>query len=390
MSIEQIAPYLNEIRAFRHDIHQYPELGFEETRTSGIVAQALRDWGYEVETGIGKTGVVGRLRNGSGSKSIGLRADMDALPIEEKSGALWQSKKLGVMHACGHDGHTAMLLGAAHYLADTRNFSGTLNVIFQPAEEGLGGAVAMMKDGLFDRYPCDAIFGMHNMPGIPQGHVVFRKGPFMASSDYVTVTLRGAGGHGALPHKATDSIVAASAIVMAVQTIVSRNTDPLDMSVITVGAIHGGEANNVIPDEVRLELSVRSLSPSTRAMLEQRLREVIELQARSYGVTANIKYRHGYPVLINHDQETEFATQVAGSVLDASRITAEGKPLSGSEDFAYMLERVPGVYFLVGNGDGEGSCMVHNPAYDFNDNILQTGSGLFVQLVERYLPMDAH
>ena len=390
MSIEQITPYLNEMRAFRHDIHQYPELGFEETRTSGIVAQALRDWGYEVETGIGKTGVVGRLRNGSGSKSIGLRADMDALPIEEKSGALWQSKKLGMMHACGHDGHTAMLLGAAHYLADTRNFSGTLNVIFQPAEEGLGGAVAMMKDGLFDRYPCDAIFGMHNMPGIPQGHVVFRKGAFMASSDYVTVTLRGAGGHGALPHKTTDSIVAASAIVMAVQTIVSRNTDPLDMSVITVGAIHGGEANNVIPDEVRLELSVRSLSPSTRAMLEQRLREVIELQARSYGVTANIKYRHGYPVLINHDQETEFATQVAGAVLDASRITAEGKPLSGSEDFAYMLERVPGAYFLVGNGDGEGSCMVHNPAYDFNDNILQTGAGLFVQLAERYLPVDAH
>ncbi|MBU3725893.1 MAG: amidohydrolase, partial [Burkholderiaceae bacterium] len=288
-----------------------------------------------------------------------------------------------------HDGHTAMLLGAAHYLADTRNFSGTVNLIFQPAEEGLGGAAAMMKDGLFDRYPCDAIFGMHNMPGIPEGHVVLRKGAFMASSDYVTVVVRGAGGHGGLPHQATDSIVAASAIVMALQTIVSRNTNPLDMSVITVGAIHGGQANNVIPDEVKLEISVRSLSQSTREMLEKRLREVVELQAKSYGVIAEISYRYGYPVLVNHDEATEFATEVATASLDPSRVTAHGQPLSGSEDFAYMLERVPGSYLLVGNGAGEGSCMVHNPAYDFNDNILQTGAGLFVRLAERFLPAHA-
>lgn len=386
MAIDQIAPYLSEMRGFRHDIHQHPELGFEETRTSALVAEALRSWGYTVETGVGKTGVVGQLKNGSGSKRIGLRADMDALPIQEKTGALWQSKRVGLMHACGHDGHTAMLLGAAHYLADTKNFSGTVNLIFQPAEEGLGGAAAMMRDGLFDRYPCDAIFGMHNMPGIPEGHVVLRKGAFMASSDYVTVTLHGAGGHGGLPHQATDSIVAASAIVMAIQTIVSRNTDPLDMSVITVGAIHGGKANNVIPDEVKLELSVRSLSPSTRKMLEQRLREVIDLQAKSYGVSAEIDYRYGYPVLVNHDEPTAFATAVATSLVGESRVDPQGTPLSGSEDFAYMLERVPGSFLLVGNGAGEGACMVHNPAYDFNDNILQTGASLLVRLTEAFLP----
>ena len=381
-----MASYVEEMRSWRHDIHQYPEIGFQETRTSGIVAQALRSWGYEVETGIGKTGVVGRLVNGGSGKSIGLRADMDALPIQEKTGALWQSKRLGMMHACGHDGHTAMLLGAAHYLADTRKFSGTVNLIFQPAEEGLGGAVAMMNDGLFDRYPCDAIFAMHNMPGIPEGQVVLRKGAFMASSDYATVTVKGAGGHGGLPHQATDSIVAASAIVMAIQTIVSRNTNPLDMSVITVGAINGGQANNVIPDEVKLEISIRSLSPGTRQMLEQRLREVVSLQAQSYGVTADIDYRYGYPVLINHDSPTEFAAKVAASLLGESRVSPQGQPLSGSEDFAYMLERIPGSYLLVGNGDGQGSCMVHNPAYDFNDKILQTGATLFAGLVESYLP----
>ncbi len=381
-----LASYVEEMRSWRHDIHQHPEIGFQETRTSGIVAQALRSWGYEVETGIGKTGVVGRLVNGGSGKSIGLRADMDALPIQEKTGALWQSKRLGMMHACGHDGHTAMLLGAAHYLADTRKFSGTVNLIFQPAEEGLGGAVAMMNDGLFDRYPCDAIFAMHNMPGIPEGQVVLRKGAFMASSDYATVTVKGAGGHGGLPHQATDSIVAASAIVMAIQTIVSRNTNPLDMSVITVGAINGGQANNVIPDEVKLEISIRSLSPGTRQMLEQRLSEVVSLQAQSYGVTADIDYRYGYPVLINHDSPTEFAAKVAASLLGESRVSPQGQPLSGSEDFAYMLERIPGSYLLVGNGDGQGSCMVHNPAYDFNDKILQTGATLFAGLVESYLP----
>lgn len=381
-----LASYVEEMRSWRHDIHQHPEIGFQETRTSGIVAQALRSWGYEVEIGIGKTGVVGRLVNGGSGKSIGLRADMDALPIQEKTGALWQSKRLGMMHACGHDGHTAMLLGAAHYLADTRKFSGTVNLIFQPAEEGLGGAVAMMNDGLFDRYPCDAIFAMHNMPGIPEGQVVLRKGAFMASSDYATVTVKGAGGHGGLPHQATDSIVAASAIVMAIQTIVSRNTNPLDMSVITVGAINGGQANNVIPDEVKLEISIRSLSPGTRQMLEQRLREVVSLQAQSYGVTADIDYRYGYPVLINHDSPTEFAAKVAASLLGESRVSPQGQPLSGSEDFAYMLERIPGSYLLVGNGDGQGSCMVHNPAYDFNDKILQTGATLFAGLVESYLP----
>jgi hippurate hydrolase len=386
--MEALQPYRSEMTALRRDIHSHPELGFEEYRTSDIVARCLTNWGYEVERGLGGTGVVGRLRNGNSTRAIGLRADMDALPLQEKTGLTWASTTEGVMHACGHDGHTATLLGAAHYLADTRQFSGTLNLIFQPAEEGMGGAVRMMADGLFTKYPCDAVFALHNMPGHPAGHLVFRSGPFMASSDYVTVTVRGTGGHGAMPQFAADPVVAAASIIMALQTVVSRNVNPLDMAVVTVGAIHGGNANNVIPDEVRLEISVRSLNPSVRAMLERRIHELVAAQATSYSVQADVDYRHGYAVLVNTEAETHFATTVATELFGAERVTAQGAALSGSEDFAFMLEKVPGCYLLIGNGAGEGSCMVHNPGYDFNDEILMTGSSYWAHLVERYLPLS--
>ncbi len=384
--MDALQHYRSEMTTLRRDVHRHPELGFEEHRTSDIVARCLTDWGYEVERGLGGTGVVGRMRNGNGTRAVGLRADMDALPIHEKTGLTWASTSEGVMHACGHDGHTATLLGAAHYLADTRRFSGTLNLIFQPAEEGLGGAVRMMADGLFTKYPCDAVFAQHNMPGHPAGHMVFRSGPFMASSDYVTVLVRGTGGHGALPQHTADPVVAAASIIMALQTVVSRNVNPLDMAVVTVGAIHGGNANNVIPDEVRLEISVRSLNPAVRVLLERRIHALVAAQAASYGVQADVDYRHGYAVLVNAEAETHFATAVATELFGAERVTAQGAALSGSEDFAFMLEKVPGCYLLIGNGAGEGSCMVHNPGYDFNDEILVTGASYWAHLVERYLP----
>jgi hippurate hydrolase len=291
------------------------------------------------------------------------------------------------MHACGHDGHTAMLLAAAQHLAQQGRFDGTLNLIFQPAEEGGGGALKMMEDGLFERFPCDAIFAMHNMPGYPQGQLVFRSGPTMASSDYVTVTLHGHGGHGAMPHKATDVVVAAASIVMALQTLVSRNVDPQAAAVVTVGAIHAGQANNVIPAEARLEISVRALDPQVRSDLERRLHEVIRLQAQSFGVRAEIDWRPGYAVLVNDAEQTQRALQVAVKHFPAHQVNPQGAQLTGSEDFAFMLEKVPGSYLFIGNGaDGEpGACMVHNPAYDFNDNNIGPGASYWIALVQELL-----
>ncbi|HYE41737.1 MAG TPA: M20 aminoacylase family protein [Ramlibacter sp.] len=378
-----------EFIRLRRDIHQHPELGFEEHRTAALVADKLEGWGYAVERGIGGTGVVGRLVRGDGARRLGLRADMDALPILEASGRAWASQRAGVMHACGHDGHTAMLLAAARHLAEQGRFDGTLNLVFQPAEEGGGGALRMMEDGLFERYPCDAIFAMHNMPGIPQGHMVLRDGAAMASSDYATITLSGVGGHGAMPHKAVDPLVAAASIVMALQTIVSRNIDPLQPAVVTVGALHAGQANNVIPASATMELSVRALDRGVRATLEARIRELVQLQAQSFGVRADIQWRPGYSVLVNTPAETEFAREVALELLGADRVTLQGAPLTGSEDFAFMLERVPGSYVLIGNDGGpEGSgspCMVHNPGYDFNDGNIAVGSAYWVLLAERFL-----
>ena len=381
-----------EFISLRRDIHRHPELAFKEHRTAGLVADKLEAWGYAVHRGIGGTGVVGTLVRGSGSRRLGIRADMDALPIVEASGAGWSSVHAGVMHACGHDGHTAMLLAAARHLAEQGSFDGTLHLIFQPAEEGGGGALRMMGDGLFERFPCDAVFAMHNMPGIAQGHFVLREGAAMASSDYATVTLTGTGGHGAMPHRAVDPIVAAASVVMALQTIVSRNIDPLQVAVVTVGALNSGAANNVIPAQAKLELSMRALDREVRATLERRIKALVTAQAESLGVHAQIDWRPGYAVLINTPAETAFARDVATELVGAERVTPQGPPLTGSEDFAFMLERVPGSYVLIGNGTnntdgspGAGGCMVHNPGYDFNDDNVATGSAFWALLAERFL-----
>ena len=378
-----------EFTAIRRDIHKHPELGYQEHRTGELVAAQLRSWGYEVTTGLGQTGVVGQLKRGTGTKCIGIRADMDALPIEEATGLAYASCHAGVMHACGHDGHTAMLLAAAKFLAESGKFNGTLNLIFQPAEEGLGGAKKMMDDGLFEKFPCDAIFAMHNMPGMKPGQLVFKDGPFMASSQNITITLDGIGGHGAMPHFAADPVVAGSAIVMALQSIVSRNTPPLEMSVITVGSFQAGQVNNVIPQRAVLKLSVRALSREVHAMLKKRITELVQAQAQSYGVTATIDFVSGYPVLVNTKEETDFARSVACELVGESNVNLNAPPLTGSEDFAFMLEQLPGCYLLIGNGDqstgGHGACMVHNSNYDFNDHNMSIGSAYWVLLAERFL-----
>ena len=378
---------VGEFIQLRRDIHRHPELAFEEHRTSELVASKLETWGYSVHRGLGGTGVVGTLQRGNSKRSLGLRADMDALPIQEKTGLDWASQSPGLMHACGHDGHTAMLLAAAQALAEDGGFNGTLHVIFQPAEEGGGGAVRMMQDGLFELFPCDAIFAMHNMPGVPAGHFVFREGPAMASSDYVTIRVHGTGGHGAMPHRCADPLVAASSIVLALQTVVSRNVDPLETAVVTVGALHAGQANNVIPALATLELSVRALRPDVRLLLESRIKSLVAAQAESFGVTAEIDWKPGYCVLVNSAKETDFARQVALNMLGADKVTLQGPAITGSEDFAFMLEKVPGSYLLIGNGDGgsAGACMVHNPGYDFNDDNIAIGSAYWINLAKAFL-----
>ena len=378
---------VGEFIQLRRDIHRHPELAFEEHRTSELVASKLETWGYSVHRGLGGTGVVGTLQRGNSKRSLGLRADMDALPIQEKTGLDWASQSPGLMHACGHDGHTAMLLAAAQALAEDGGFNGTLHVIFQPAEEGGGGAVRMMQDGLFELFPCDAIFAMHNMPGVPAGHFVFREGPAMASSDYVTIRVHGTGGHGAMPHRCADPLVAASSIVLALQTVVSRNVDPLETAVVTVGALHAGQANNVIPALATLELSVRALRPDVRLLLESRIKSLVAAQAESFGVTAEVDWKPGYCVLVNSAKETDFARQVALNMLGADKVTPQGPAITGSEDFAFMLEKVPGSYLLIGNGDGDsaGACMVHNPGYDFNDDNIAIGSAYWINLAKAFL-----
>ncbi|MGY2341580.1 M20 aminoacylase family protein [Pseudomonas sp. SDO5532_S415] len=384
---QHILAWLNDVasdlHATRQDIHAHPELGFEENRTSALVAQSLKEWGYEVHTGIGKTGVVGVLRNGSSPRKLGIRADMDALPIIENTGAAYSSRHQGCMHACGHDGHTTMLLGAARYLAATRQFDGTLTLIFQPAEEGQGGAEAMLADGLLERFPCDALFGMHNMPGLPAGHLGFREGPMMASQDLLTVTIEGVGGHGSMPHLAVDPLVAAASVVMALQTVVARNIDAQQAAVVTVGALQAGEAANVIPQQAILRLSLRALNAQVREQTLERVSAIIEAQARSFGCTSTLEHRPAYPVLVNHAAETEFARQVGVELLGADAVDGNTAKLMGSEDFAWMLQRCPGAYLFIGNGVSRP--MVHNPAYDFNDDILLTGAAYWGALTESWL-----
>lgn len=379
--------HFDEFAKIRHDIHQHPELGFKEHRTSHIVQQLLKEWGYEVHTGYGTTGVVGVLKKGNSNKTMGIRADMDALPLKETTGLPYASVHDNIMHACGHDGHTTMLLAAAKYLAEKGEFSGTLNLIFQPAEESLGGARKMMDDGLFKDHPCDAIFGMHNAPGFPQGQLLFRDGPAMSSSDYVTITITGVGGHGAHPHLAKDPIVAAASIIMALQTIVSREVNPSQLAVITIGAMNAGHINNVIPQQAVLELSVRALNAEVRSLLENRIKALVNAQAESFGVRADIHYERGYPVLVNTQTETDFARQTAIEFAGQDNVVLQTPARLGSEDFAFMLEKVPGCYLFIGNGEGnkEGACAVHNPNYNFNDKNLVNGGAFWAYLAERYL-----
>ncbi|VWB90935.1 Amidohydrolase [Burkholderia aenigmatica] len=388
-SIPDLQPLGDDLRKLRYTLHCCPELAFEEVQTAEIVATRLKEYGYTVATGIAGTGVVGTLRLGSGKRRIGIRADMDALPIDERNTFDHKSRHPGRMHACGHDGHTAMLLGAARHLAQRRRFDGTVHLIFQPAEErGFdSGARRMVEQGLFTRFPCDAVFAMHNHPGAPAGTFMFRTGPFMAAGDRVFVKIIGKGGHAARPHLANDPIVAAGSIVMALQTIVSRNVDPTQSAVVTIGKIAGGSAPNVIPGEVELSISVRSFDADVRRMLKERITALVHAQADSYGLCAVVDYVEGYPVVTNSAAETELAIKVAKELVGDAQVTEQMAPLMGSEDFAYMLQACPGSFLRIGNGPTDGGNTLHSATYDFNDENLVVGSAFWSRLVERYLPV---
>ncbi|MCS3467350.1 hippurate hydrolase [Pseudomonas sp. JUb42] len=374
-----------QMRELRQRIHAHPELGYEEYATSDLVAERLEQWGYEVHRGIAATAVIGTLKKGSSSRILGLRADMDALPILEKTGLPYASQIPGKMHACGHDGHTTMLLAAARVLADDIEFDGTLRLIFQPAEEGLAGARRMIQEGVLEQFPCDALFAMHNMPGYPAGKLGFRAGAFMASADQIKVTVHGHGGHGAMPHQCVDPVVVCASIIMALQTIVSRNVSPQEMSVITVGSITAGKASNVIPDSADMLISVRALNNAVRDSLEARIKHLIHAQADAFGARAEVHYSADYPLLINDPAMTEFATQVARDWLGDEQVLTDIAPFNGSEDFAWFLRERPGCYLIIGNGEGEQSCMIHDPRYDFNDDILMRGAGYWIKLTQAYL-----
>ncbi|MBD7989526.1 amidohydrolase [Ochrobactrum sp. Sa2BUA5] len=377
-----LASFIDEFIALRRDIHTHPELAFKETRTSALVADYLKQWGYDVTTGVGGSGVVGTLKRGNSNKTIGIRADMDALPIIEATGLDYASSNSGVMHACGHDGHTTVLLAAARYLAQSGRFSGTVHLIFQPAEEIGAGARRMIEEGLFERFLCDAVYGLHNWPGVPAGKFGFVTGPAMASVDRARIRVNGRGGHGAEPHKSVDPVVVASSIVLALQTVVARNLDPLDMGVVTVASIHGGDALNVIPAHVDLGITIRSFSQTVREELRRRIEAVARSQAESFGAVADVNYQWGFPALINAKAETEFARQVALSTFPTGTVIEDFRPRTASEDFAFMLEQKPGTYFFVGNGDSAG---LHSPNYNFNDEILLPAALFWVRLTEASL-----
>ena len=387
--INRIAEFHDEITAWRHDIHRHPELAFEEQRTADFVAAKLADWGIEVHRGLAETGVVGVLQGqGSDGRAIGLRADMDALPIAELNDFGYKSRNDGKMHACGHDGHTAMLLGAAKYLAETRNFDGTVCFIFQPAEEMAGGGRVMVEEGLFDSFPVEAVYGLHNMPGIPLGEIAMRAGPAMAASDLIEITVRGRGTHAAFPHLGIDPVVAAAQIVTALQAIVSRGTDPLESGVVSVTQILGGDTWNVIPEHVVLRGTVRSLKAEVRDRLEAEIARVAGHVAAAHGATAEVDYRRGYPSVVNTEANTALAAAVAAEVVGGDKVATEAPPLMGAEDFAYMLQERPGCYIWLGNGgaDSPGGCALHNPHYDFNDQAAIIGASYWARLVETALP----
>ena len=383
--LEGIEEAAEEMVAVRRHLHAHPETAYEEVQTSALVAEKLASWGYEVHTGIAVTGLVATLRVGDGAKSMGIRADMDALPITETTGLPYASRHPGKMHACGHDGHTATLLCAAKYLAEKRNFNGTLNLIFQPAEENEGGARRMIEEGLFERFPCDAVFGLHNLPGYPVGTLAFRAGPAMASFDRVTITLKGKTAHGAFPHHGIDPMQGAASIVLGLQSLVSREIDAQKSAVITVASLQSGEVYNIVPEQAILKIGIRALDPEVREQVERRLHEFVRAQASSYGLESEIDYQQQYPVLVNHEEETAFARDVALQMLGPDQVRLR-PPTMGSEDFAYMLQRVPGCYLFLGNGEGEeGGCVVHNPNYDFNDAALPIGASYWARLAEAFL-----
>jgi hippurate hydrolase len=374
-----------DAQAWRREIHQNPELMYDVEGTAKFVADQLRAFGCdEVKTAIGRTGVVGVIRGAKGSRSraIGLRADMDALPIEEETNLPYRSKIHGKMHACGHDGHTAMLLGAAQRLAQTRDFAGNAVVIFQPAEEGGAGAMAMIDDGLMDQFGIEQVYGMHNWPGLPVGSFALRKGPLMAAADEITITIEGLGGHAAMPHQCVDPVVLGAQIVIALQTIVSRDVDPLDSCVVSVTRFEAGTASNIIPQSVRLNGTVRTLKAATRDAVEKRIHEIAAGLAAAAGATARVEYRRGYPPTVNHAAQTDFAAAVARKVAGDSHVEANSLPVMGAEDFSFMLEARPGAFIFIGNGD---SAKVHHPAYDFNDAALPYGMSYWVELVETAL-----
>jgi hippurate hydrolase len=381
----EIKDFHGELTKWRRDIHQHPELAYEEHRTAEFVASQMEGFGIEVTRGVGKTGVVGKLSNGGGNRAIGLRADLDALPMQEHNDFAHKSLHDGKFHGCGHDGHTIMLLGAAKHLAETKNFDGTVYFIFQPAEEGFAGGKAMIDDGLFERFPMEAVFGMHNWPGLAVGEFAVRSGPMMASVANFDVKITGIGGHAAMPHMCADPVVVASETVQALQSIISRSFNPIHSGVISVTQIHGGSAYNVIPDEVTLAGCTRYFSESDGKKIESRMRQVIENVAKAHGIKAELDYRENYPVLVNTADETAHCVKAASDLVGSDKVSTGIDPVMGSEDFAFMLQEKPGCYVFIGNGAGEGGCMVHHPEYDFNDDVLPLGASYWVKLSENLL-----
>jgi len=383
--IEDVNELQKLMQEWRRDIHKHPELAFHENRTAEMVAQNLESFGAEVFTGIGKTGVVGKLTNGKSDNAIGLRADMDALPMQENNDFSYRSINEGVFHGCGHDGHTAMLLGAAKYLSLTKEFDGTVYFIFQPAEEAAGGAPEMIKDGLFEKFRMTSIYGMHNMPGMPVGQFGIRSGHMFAAFAPFDIEITGIGGHAAMPQNCVDPIVISSSVIQALQTVVSRNIDPFKPSVISVTQVHAGDAYNVIPDKVKLSGGVRYFDQGSGLIIKRRIEEVLQGICSSYGASFTWNYDELYPVLSNHEKETDIAVKAASDLVGAEKVNAEIPATAGSEDFAFMLWEKPGAYILIGNGDGEGGCMIHHSSYDFNDRILPLGAAYWIQLAENIL-----
>ena len=384
-ALRRLAPLHADMKAWRHDLHAHPETAFEEVRTSAFVADRLAAFGLDVHRGIGRTGVVGTLRVGGGSRAIGLRADMDALHIHEKNEFAHRSRHEGRMHACGHDGHTTMLLGAARHLAESRRFDGTVHFIFQPAEENEGGGRAMVEDGLFERFPCDAVYGLHNWPGIPTGEFAVMPGPMMASFDSFEIVVTGRGTHAAMPHLGVDPIVAASALVQALQTIPSRTVSPVDAAVVSVTQFHAGDTWNVIPAEVTLRGTTRAFRPDVQDAIQAGVARVLAGIDAAYGTTSTLRYERRYPPTINTPEEAGRAAKAMRRLVGDANVHTALQPTMGAEDFAFMLQRKPGAYAWIGNGPSEGGCVLHNPRYDFNDDILPLGAAYWVTLVEQEL-----